>query len=101
MASKLADRAAQKGKAFRRSEKLGNTEDPNGDQSFGCWNASVVDKVGDRSYTMGVGSEQDGWFIMVRSGTPHRELGPFGCYEKGANHWLTSEALRKPPDNFV
>jgi hypothetical protein len=26
----------------------------------GCWKASVVDKVGDRSYTLGVGSEQNG-----------------------------------------
>ena len=27
----------------------------------GCWNASVVDKVGNRSYTMGVSSEQEGY----------------------------------------
>jgi hypothetical protein len=27
----------------------------------GCWNASVVDKGGNRSYTMGVSSEQEGY----------------------------------------
>jgi len=32
----VLDRAAQKGKAFGKSEKLGNTKDPNGDQLIGA-----------------------------------------------------------------
>jgi len=41
-ALKLPDSTAQKGKAFGKSEKLGNTEDPNGDQLIGATTIAVL-----------------------------------------------------------
>jgi hypothetical protein len=51
MVRRGAERLARDQRAQRTAKK----------GSAGCWNASVVDKVGNRSYTIGVSSEQEGY----------------------------------------